>query len=64
MFAIAVSSDAIARAVKMAAAAHLRRSPDRSSIVTGPFAVIVSVDILAFQKGNETHDDDRSCVNA
>src|SRR3979411_2412675 len=45
MFAIAVSSDAIARAVKMAAAAHLRRSAGRPSIATGPLAEIVSVAI-------------------
>jgi hypothetical protein len=45
MFAIAVSSDAIASAVKIAAAAHLWRSAGRPSIVTGPFAEIISVDI-------------------
>jgi hypothetical protein len=45
MFAIAVSSDAIARVVKMAAAAHLRRPAARPSIATGSFAEIVSADI-------------------
>jgi hypothetical protein len=45
MFAIAVSSDAIARAVKMAAAAYLRRSAGRPSISTGPLAEMISVDI-------------------
>src|SRR6185295_18918767 len=45
MFAIAVSSEAIARAVKIAAAAHLRRSAGRPPIATGPSAEIISVDI-------------------
>src|ERR1700722_11850477 len=45
MFAIAVSSDAIASAVKIAAAAHLRRFAARLSIAAGAFAEIVSVDI-------------------
>src|SRR6185369_420542 len=45
MFAIAVSSEAIARAVKIAAAAHLRRSAGRSPIATDPSAEIISVDI-------------------
>jgi hypothetical protein len=45
MFAIAVSSEAIASAVKMAAAAHLRRCAGRPLIAIGPFAEIVSVDI-------------------
>src|SRR5271166_3596580 len=45
MFAIAVSSDAIASAVKIAAAAHLRRSAARLLIAIGAFAEIVSVDI-------------------
>jgi hypothetical protein len=45
MFAIAVSSDAIASAVKIAVAAHLRRSAGRPSIATDRFAEIVSVDI-------------------
>jgi hypothetical protein len=45
MFAIAVSSEAIARAVKIAAAAHLRRSAGRPLIATGPSAEIISVDI-------------------
>jgi hypothetical protein len=45
MFAIAVSSDAIASEVKMAAAAHLRRSAGKPSIAASPSAEIVSVDI-------------------
>ena len=45
MFAIAVSNDAIAGAMKMAAAAPLGRSLGRSLIVTGSFAEILSVDI-------------------
>ena len=45
MFAIAVSSEAIARAVKMAAAAHRRRCAGRPLIATGPSAEIVSIDI-------------------
>src|SRR5882757_3567369 len=45
MFAIAVSSDAIATAVKMAAAAHPRRSAGRPSIAAGSLAEIISVDI-------------------
>src|SRR5258708_303236 len=45
MFAIAVSSDAIASAVKIAAAAHLRRSVKTPSMATSSFAEIVSVDI-------------------
>jgi hypothetical protein len=45
MFAIAVSSDAIASAVKIAAAAHRWRSAGRPSATTGPFAETISVDI-------------------
>src|SRR5713226_8526588 len=45
MFAIAVSSEAIATAVKMAAAAHPRRSAGRPSIAAGPSAEMISVDI-------------------
>src|ERR1700730_10209499 len=45
MFAIAVSSDAIATAVKIAAAAHPRRSAGRPSIAAGPSAETISVDI-------------------
>jgi hypothetical protein len=48
MFAIAVSSDAIASAVKIAAPAHRRRSAGRPSIITGPIAEIISVDIQMF----------------
>jgi hypothetical protein len=45
MLAIAVSSDAIASAVKIAAAAHPRRSAGRPSVTVSPSAEIVSVDI-------------------
>src|ERR1700716_2519217 len=45
MLAMAVSSDAIASAVKMAATAHLRRSAGRPSIAAGRSAEIVSVAI-------------------
>jgi hypothetical protein len=45
MFAIAVSSDAIASAMKIAAAAHLRCFASRPSIAIGAFTEIVSVDI-------------------
>jgi hypothetical protein len=52
MFAIAVSSDAIASAVKIAAAAQPRRPAGRPSIATGLSAAIVSVDIQkGFQPG-------------
>src|SRR6202140_4814080 len=45
MLAIAVSSEAIASAVKIAAAAQFRRSAGRPSLAAGLFAEIVSVDI-------------------
>src|ERR1700676_424870 len=45
MLAIAVSSEAIARAVKIAAAAQFRRSAGKPSIAAGISAEIVSVDI-------------------
>jgi hypothetical protein len=46
MFAIAVSSEAIASAVKIAAAAHFRRSGGRPLVAAGLFTEIVSVDIF------------------
>src|SRR5260221_3120548 len=45
IFAIAVSSEAIASAVKIAAAAHPRRSAGRPSTAAGRSAEIISVDI-------------------
>jgi hypothetical protein len=45
MFAIAVSSDAIASAMKIAAAAHLRCLASGPAIATGAFTEIASVDI-------------------
>src|SRR5258705_9187789 len=65
MLAIAVSSDAIASAAKMATAAHLRRSAGRSSITTGPFAEIISVDTRkALQPSGCSAEPGRPAVDA
>src|SRR4051812_29395251 len=65
MLAIAVSSDAIASAVKMATAAHLRRSAGRPSITTGPLAETISVDIRkALRLSGCGAEPDRPAVDA
>src|ERR1700676_652011 len=47
MLAIAVSSEAMVSAVKIAVTAHFRRSAGRPSTAAGLFAEIISVDIRA-----------------